>query len=438
MIAALIDGIMALLTLAMIFIYSPLLAVIVIGALMLYATLRLALYRVLWLRTEATIQASAQENSNFIESVRAIQSLKLFNRETEREGQWLNRYAEVASANVRLGRVKIAFSTINDLIFGLEIIITVYLAARLVLANQLTVGMIFAFMAYRQHFIDKSVALVEKALDFRILGLHLERLSDIALTPCERGYDQPLSYTRSIQGRIELRNVFFRYAEAEPFVLEDINLTIESGEFITVMGPSGGGKTTLLKVMLGLLEPTSGEVLVDGVPLATVGARAFREQVAAVMQDDQLLSGSIADNICFFDGDYNQDKLFQCTRLAAIHDEIMAMPMTYNSLVGDMGSSLSGGQKQRVLLARALYREPRILFLDEGTAHLDIDNERLINESLRRLRMTRISIAHRPDMASGADRIVHVFRTVQSLAVAPRLLPDAVDKDTSEGRIAPA
>jgi ATP-binding cassette, subfamily B, bacterial CvaB/MchF/RaxB len=299
--------------------------------------------------------------------------------------------------------------------------------------------MVFAFMAYRQHFIDKSVALVEKALDFRILGLHLERLSDIALTPRERGHDQPLFYTRPILGRIELRNVFFRYAEAEPFVLEDISLTVEPGEFITIMGPSGGGKTTLVKVMLGLLEPTSGEVLVDGVPLSTVGVRAFREQVAAVMQDDQLLSGSIADNICFFDPEYNQDKLLQCARLAAIHDEIMAMPMTYNSLVGDMGSSLSGGQKQRVLLARALYREPRILFLDEGTAHLDIDNERLINESLRQLRMTRISIAHRPDMASGADRIVHIFRTVQSRVVAPRLLPDAVDKHTSEGRLgAPA
>jgi ATP-binding cassette, subfamily B, bacterial CvaB/MchF/RaxB len=435
MIAAVIDGIMAVLTLAMIFVYSPLLAFVVLGALALYATLRLALYRILWLRTEATIQASAQESSNFIESVRAIQSLKLFNRESEREGQWLNRYAEVVNANVRLGRTKIAFSSVNDLIFGLETIITIYLAAKLVLANQLTVGMVFAFMAYRQHFIDKSVALVEKALDFRILGLHLERLSDIALTPRERGHDQPLFYTRPILGRIELRNVFFRYAEAEPFVLEDISLTVEPGEFITIMGPSGGGKTTLVKVMLGLLEPTSGEVLVDGVPLSTVGVRAFREQVAAVMQDDQLLSGSIADNICFFDPEYNQDKLLQCARLAAIHDEIMAMPMTYNSLVGDMGSSLSGGQKQRVLLARALYREPRILFLDEGTAHLDIDNERLINESLRQLRMTRISIAHRPDMASGADRIVHIFRTVQSRVVAPRLLPDAVDKHTSEGRL---
>jgi ATP-binding cassette, subfamily B, bacterial CvaB/MchF/RaxB len=437
MIAAVIDGVMALLTLAMIFIYSPMLALVVVAAFLLYAVLRLALYRVLWLRTEATIQAGAQENSNFIESVRAIQSLKLFNRESEREGQWLNRYAEVANANVRLGRAKIAFSTANDLIFGVETIVTIYLAARLVLANQLTVGMVFAFMAYRQHFIDKSVALVEKALDFRILGLHLERLSDIALTPCERGHDQPLSYTRPILGRIELRNVFFRYAEAEPFVLEDINLAVEPGEFITIMGPSGGGKTTLVKVMLGLLEPTSGEVLIDGIPLATVGARAFREQVAAVMQDDQLLSGSIADNICFFDSDYNQDKLLQCAQIAFIHDEIMAMPMTYNSLVGDMGSSLSAGQKQRVLLARALYREPRILFLDEGTAHLDVDNERRINASLRQLRMTRISVAHRPDMASGADRIVRVFRTVQPAMPGPRLLPDAIDKDGPEGLPAP-
>jgi ATP-binding cassette subfamily B protein RaxB len=154
------------------------------------------------------------------------------------------------------------------------------------------------------------------------------------------------------------------------------------------------------------------------------------------MQDDQLLSGSITDNICFFDPDYDQDKLFQCARLAGIHDEIMAMPMTYNSLVGDMGSSLSAGQKQRVLLARALYREPRILFLDEGTAHLDVENERLINESLRQLQMTRISVAHRPDMASGADRIVRVFRTVQSAAATPRLLADAADKDVSAGRLA--
>ena len=414
MITAVLDGLMAVITLAMIFVYSTQLALVVLAAVVLYAGVRLALYRVLWQRTEATIQAQAQENSTFIESVRAIQSLKLFNRESEREGQWLNRYSDVVSTNVRLGRAKIAFTTINDVIFGLESIIIVYLAARLALNNTLTVGMIFAFMSYKQHFTDKSVQLIEKALEFRLLGLHLERLADIALTPLERGHDQALAYTRQIQGRIELRNVFFRYAETEPFVLEDINLTIESGEFITIMGPSGGGKTTLVKIMLGLLEPTMGEVLIDGVPLSMIGPRAYREQVGAVMQEDQLLSGSIADNICFFDPEFDQERMIACAQLAGIHQEIMAMPMTYNSLVGDMGSSLSGGQKQRVLLARALYRQPRILFLDEGTAHLDVENERHINESLTRLRMTRISVAHRPDISAGADRVIRVAKTVQS------------------------
>jgi ATP-binding cassette, subfamily B, bacterial CvaB/MchF/RaxB len=422
MITALIDGIMALLTLAMIVVYSPALSLIVIAALSLYAIIRLSLYGVLWRRTQATIQAGAQENSTFIETVRAIQCLKLFNQESERESLWLNRYAEVANANVRLGRAKIAFSTINDLVFGAELILVVFVAAKLVLAGQLTVGMVFAFMAYRQNFTERSVALVEKALEFRILGLHLERLADIALTPLEKRHDQPLSYGRKIEGGLELRNVFFRYAETEPFVLENINLKIAPGEFVTITGPSGGGKTTLMKVMLGLLEPTSGEVLVDGLPLSTMGTRAFRDQVAAVMQEDQLLSGSIADNISFFDQHFAEERLLRCAQLAGIHAEIMAMPMTYNSLIGDMGSSLSGGQKQRVLLARALYRNPRILFLDEGTAHLDVQTEQIISENLRQLRITRISVAHRPDIANGADRIIEVARSIRAATSQPALI----------------
>jgi ATP-binding cassette, subfamily B, bacterial CvaB/MchF/RaxB len=163
-----------------------------------------------------------------------------------------------------------------------------------------------------------------------------------------------------------------------------------------------------MKIMLGLLEPTAGEVLVDGVPLPVLGPRAYREQIAAVMQEDQLLSGSVADNICFFDTDFDQERMILCAQMAGVHDEIMAMPVAYNSLVGDMGSSLSGGQKQRVLLARALYRQPKLLFMDEGTAHLDVENERLINDRLRRLSITRVSIAHRPGMAQGADMVVRI------------------------------
>jgi ATP-binding cassette subfamily B protein RaxB len=421
MIAATIDGLMAAATLAMIFVYSTQLALVVLTVFVLYAAVRLGLYRLFRKRSLATIETKAQENSTFIETIRAIQSLKIFNRESDRETQWLNRYADMVSANVRLGRTRIAFTTINDALFGLENVVTIYLAARLALSNSLTIGMIFAFMSYKQHFTEKAVQLLEKALDFRILELHLERLADIALSPLERGHDQLLAYTRQLQGRIELRNVSFHYAETEPFVLEDISFIIESGEFVTIMGPSGGGKTTLVKIMLGLLEPTRGEVLIDGIPLSTMGPKAYREHVGAVMQEDQLLSGSIADNICFFDPSFDQERMIQCAHLAGIHEEIMAMPMTYNSLIGDMGSSLSGGQKQRVMLARALYRQPRILFLDEGTAHLDVDNEKHINDSLKGLQMTRISVAHRPEISSGADRILRIARTLVRDANGPVL-----------------
>jgi ATP-binding cassette subfamily B protein RaxB len=309
---------------------------------------------------------------------------------------------------MRLGRARIGFVAINDVLFGFEYIITLYVAARLALANQLTVGMIFAFMSYRQQFVEKSLLLVEKALDFSVVKLHLGRLSDIALSAPEPGHERPSAYRPSIQGQLTLRKVSFRYSETEPFILEDVNLEVPAGRFVTIMGPSGGGKTTLVKIMLGLLQPTAGEVLVDGIPLATLGPRSYREQVAAVMQDDQLLSGSIAENICFLDSTFDEAWMVEGARLANIHDEIMAMPMAYNSLIGDMGSSLSGGQKQRVLLARALYRKPKILLLDEGTAHLDVQNERFINGSLRQLNMTRISVAHRPEISSGADMLLEV------------------------------
>jgi ATP-binding cassette subfamily B protein RaxB len=411
MITGVIDGLMAVATLVMIFIYSVRLALVVLVAFLLYATLRFALFRMFRQRSEAVIETKAKENSTFIETARAMQSVKLFNRESERESLWLNRYADVVNANVRLGRARITFKTLNDAIFGLENIVTIYLAVGLALNGSMSVGMIFAFMAYKRQFLDKTALLIEKAIEFRLLGLHLERLSDIALHPLERGHDRPLAYTTPIRGGIELRNVFFRYADTEPFVLENVNLAVQAGQFVTITGPSGGGKTTLIKIMLGLLEPTSGEVLIDGVPLSTIGPRAYREHVAAVMQEDQLLSGSIADNICFFDSTFDQERMIECARLAGVHDEIMAMPMTYNSLIGDMGSSLSGGQKQRVLLARALYREPKILFLDEGTAHLDVEREQHINESLRRLAMTRISVAHRPGITSGADAILRIGTT---------------------------
>jgi ATP-binding cassette subfamily B protein RaxB len=402
LILALIDGTMALITLTVMFLYSTKLALIVIGAFLCYAVIRIALFRYLRDLSERMIQAKANETSNFVESLRAMQSIKLFNHENEREGQWLNRFAETVNADVRLERAKIGFNAANGVLFGAENILIIYLAAQLALDNVFTIGMVFAFITYKQQFLDKANNLLEKALDFGIVGLHLERLSDIALTPLEAGHDKPL-LARPVRGGLEIRDVSFRYSEIEDFVLENVNFAIGPGEAATIMGPSGCGKTTLMKIMLGLLQPTSGEVFIDGIPLRTLGVRPYRDQVAAVMQDDQLLSGTIADNICFFANSRDEELMRECARMAGIHDDILRMPMAYNSLIGDMGNSLSGGQRQRVILARALYRRPKILFLDEATAHLDSAKEREISRVLQDLKITRVSIAHRSELAEAAD-----------------------------------
>lgn len=205
---------------------------------------------------------------------------------------------------------------------------------------------------------------------------------------------------------LDVRNLSFRYADAEPWVLRNLNLTIAPGESVAIAGPSGCGKTTLLKLLLGILPPTEGEIRVGGVRIDQLGIRQYRKLIGAVMQEDQLLAGSIAENISFFDLRPSQPRIELCAGIAAIHQEIMAMPMGYATLIGDMRTAISGGQKQRILLARALYKQPKLLFLDEATSHLDVEREASVNAAIRDLQLTRIIVAHRPQTIASAERVI--------------------------------
>ena len=405
----LVDGVMSITVLIMMALYSLKLTAVVLGAIALYTIVRLALYRPLHQATEEMIQNSAKEQSNFLENIRGMQTIKLFGNESQRQGVWQNRYADVINSEIRLGRLNISFDSFNKLLFGLENVLVIYFAAIMVMANNLSVGMVLAFIAYKGQLTQRFANLIEQLIQFKMMRLHLDRIADIALTEQETNREGEVTYSNSgngePKGKLTLENICFSYSNEQEPIVNNVNLTLEAGESIAITGPSGAGKTTLMKIMLGLLQPTSGKIYLDGKDITQVGLKNYRKKIAAVMQDDTLLAGSIADNISFFDPQPNHLKIEQCAHLAAIHDDINKMTMGYNSLVGDMGSNLSGGQIQRLLLARALYQSPCVLFMDEATSHLDKDNEAKISEQIQHLPITRIMIAHRQETINMAEQV---------------------------------
>jgi ATP-binding cassette subfamily B protein RaxB len=406
-VSSIIDGIMAVVSVAILFIYSPRLASVVILAVTLNFAVSLAVFPFLRRRMEEQLMESARERSHIMETVRAATTIKLMGREVEREAQWRNLYANVINASVAVGKYSLSLASVQSAIAGVQFVLVVYLGARAVIAGDgFTVGMLVAFLSFRQTFTDRANSLVDQLTQFRFLGLHLERLSDIV--SAEREPSDVVGPGLSVRGAIELRDISFRYGATDPQVLENVNLKIEPGEYVAITGVSGGGKSTLIKLMLGVRAPTSGEILLDGQIAKPALWRSWREQVGVVAQEDRLLSGSVAENIAFFDADLDMDRVEAAARAAQVHDDIARMPMQYLSLIGDMGSTLSGGQKQRILLARALYRRPSVLFLDEGTANLDQHTELAIADLISTLAMTRIVVAHRPALLRRADRVLMV------------------------------
>ncbi|HTF98872.1 MAG TPA: peptidase domain-containing ABC transporter [Cellvibrio sp.] len=415
LVTAMVDGVMASLTLIVLFLYNATLTWVVIGIVFCYALLRWFLYRPLHLLTEESIAAHAKENSHFMESVRAIQTIKIFHRESDRQHHWQNHLADAMNKDIRIARWNLGYQTAKGLLFGIENILVIYLAAEAVMGNIFSIGMLYAFMSYKDRFVRAMDNLITQGIEFKMLSLHLNRLADIAFTPTDPVADNNSSVINNsstqefMNGSIRVQNLGFRYGESEAPAFSGVNFEIKAGETVAIIGPSGCGKSTLIKCLMGLLAPTEGEILIDGKPLKQLPQ--YRQQIAAVMQEDQLMSGDIAENIACFEQPIDLARVYHCAHLACIHDDILRMPMQYNTLVGDMGASLSGGQKQRILLARALYRAPRILFMDEATSHLDTANEERVNQHIRELAMTRVIVAHRPETIASAERKIYLMQS---------------------------
>ncbi|NTG04714.1 peptidase domain-containing ABC transporter [Agrobacterium rhizogenes] len=403
-----LDGLMAVITLAVMLIYAPYLASVVLVSLALVVCVRLGTFP--WLRslTNEGIQYQAKVDGVFLETIRGARAFKLFGRELERHGVWQNAYADSINNNVRIQKVSLKGTAGLSFLTGAEMLLVFYLGAGAIIQGEMTLGMLLAFLSYRSQFSTAALSLVDQYFKFRMTGLHLERLADAVHQDPEPDLDAEARKDRPLAGALDVRNLSFRYAEREAWVLKDVSLSIEPGQSVVFVGPSGGGKSTLLKLLMGLYPPNEGEVLVDGLPFNALGMRAYRARIGVVMQDDQLFAGTIADNIAFFDPDMDLARVEAVAGLVGLHDEILRMPMGYMTLVGDLGSTLSGGQQQRALLARALYRNPSILFLDEGTANLDVLAERRVMQALSRLGITQVMVAHRPGAIEGAARVFAV------------------------------
>lgn len=409
-IIALLDGLLTIFTFLVMAFYSLALTGLAFLAFGLYALFRRLSFAPQREAQEATIVTAAKLQSTLVETVAGMSIVRLFNHEPARQALWLTQLTDSLNANVRLARVGIWQKVANGLIFGLETVFSIWLAIGFVMQGGFSLGMVFAFMAYKTLFLTRSASLIDQIVLFRMLALHLERISDIALAKEDAGFTTAPDAPAQFRGAIELKEIVFRYSPADPIVLDETNLIVEPGAHVAITGPSGGGKSTLAKIILGLAEPDSGAVLIDGRPLARFGHQNYRGQIAGVMQDDHLFAGTIADNIALFDEAADMARILEAAAAAAIHDDITAMPMGYETLIGDMGSSLSGGEKQRLLLARALYRRPALLLMDEGTSHLDAALETKVNRAIGALGITRIIIAHRAETIAVADAVYTLER----------------------------
>jgi ATP-binding cassette subfamily B protein RaxB len=401
-----LDGLMSLITLAMMFIYAPGLAVVVLAGAALYAILRWGTYTPLRQASLEAIVWAARRDSHFLETLRGMKTIKLFNAQDARRSQWLNLLVQAVNRQITTQKLGLLFRSSNALLIGTIAILVVWLGAHRILENTFSVGMLLAFISYKDQFLTRVSELINKGLDLTMLRLHADRLADIALAqPEPRGRPaEPDAGPAPVS--VEVRKLRFRYGATDPWVLDGVDFGITAGESVAIVGESGCGKTTLLRILASLLEPSEGEILVDGRPLNRMSLNDYRARLGVVLQDDQLFAGSIGDNISFFADNPSHQRIRECARMAAIDDDICAMPMGYHTLIGDMGTVLSGGQKQRVLIARALYHDPSILLMDEATSHLDIGREKAVNEGIRGVRMTRIIVAHRPETILSADRVI--------------------------------
>jgi len=406
---ALLDALMSVAIVVVMFAAVPLLALIVVsfGGLNMAVTgsLRQASIDI----ARRSLRVAAKTDSFFLENARAGRAIKLFGKESVRTSVWRNKFVELTNLSLADSKLMLFSGQAAQLTSGLANVVLISTGTYLVLGGSITLGTMLMIFVFQTFFVERLNSCVNYMMELRRVQTHAERIDEIVSD--EQGVGKDDEHRRFVvpadEGvRIEVKDVWFRYGNDSPWILKGASLTIEAGESVAITGASGSGKTTLMNIMLGLLEPNMGEVLINGRSLRTISSVDYAKVIGVVMQDDIMFQGTVADNISFFDAPMDMARVVRAAEKANIATEVRAMPMQYYSLLAEAAQDISGGQKQRLFIARAIYHEPKVLFLDEATSHLDSLSEGMVSQAVKAMDMTRVLIAHRRETIATADRVL--------------------------------
>ncbi len=386
-------------------IYSPALMIISMAGLALRTGLVWSVLPAQRRLARDGLVVGAKQSSALLESLRGSETVKAMAGETERVAVWQTHLVEKLNLDVRSARIGMYSGAGLKLLGEAEQIAFLGVGVLALFDGRITLGALFAFISLRTRFSGALSALIALFQQAYMLRLHAERLGDIVEHEVESEDGLPV---RWLNGAFEAQGMGFAYSSNEGFILRGFSCRIEPGQLVVLTGPSGSGKSTFLKLLAGLETPTEGRLLADGNEVEKLQRREYRRQLGLVLQGDILFRGSIAENISFFDPAPDAALIGEVARLAAVDEEIRQFPMGMSTQIGDMGSNLSGGQVQRILLARALYRRPRALILDEATSHLDPATEERVVQMLKNLDMTVVCAAHRPAILRHADQVLEL------------------------------
>ncbi|MBA2540987.1 MAG: peptidase domain-containing ABC transporter [Deltaproteobacteria bacterium] len=405
LLSTLLDGGLAVAYLILMFILSPTLAAVTL----LTGGLQIV---VLWFTRRRYAQLTAQDlesqaraQSYLIQMLVGVETLKVAGAEDRALDQWANLYVDELNVSLQRSRLTALADAINGLLQAAAPLVLLGAGALLVIDGKLSLGAMLATTAVAAGFLTPLSSLVTSWLQLQMLGSYVDRIDDVLSAEPEQRRGQTITPPR-LSGAIEVDRVSFRYGQTEPLVVRDVSLKIAPGTTVAIVGRSGSGKSTLAALLLGLHKPSEGKINYDGYDLSELDHKLLRQQLGMVPQHPFIFAGPIRQNIALVDPDISFDRVVSAARRACVDNDIRALPMGYQTIVADGGSTLSGGQRQRIALARALLHEPAILMLDEATSSLDATTERAVMENLTDLRSTRIVIAHRLSTIVKADRIV--------------------------------